>query len=188
MTHQRKTATRMERGRRRWWIRSLRGGFDRYGVVNQSRRWDVVSPSLSCPPLVWMVVGPSSGVTAIWWRRQPDHVGSRSRHQVHSLGFWHKKAPSGGANSLMGLGRVELPTSRLSGVRSNHLSYRPGRDLKIYPLTDDESTTAPLAESRVVMRTPASSVRCTGHRSAISARRTRCSPVSGPDSSRVRSM
>ena len=27
----------------------------------------------------------------------------------------------------MGLGRVELPTSRLSGVRSNHLSYRPSR-------------------------------------------------------------
>ena len=25
----------------------------------------------------------------------------------------------------MGLSRVELPTSRLSGVRSNHLSYRP---------------------------------------------------------------
>jgi hypothetical protein len=29
----------------------------------------------------------------------------------------------------MGLGRVELPTSRLSGVRSNHLSYRPLRHL-----------------------------------------------------------
>jgi hypothetical protein len=27
--------------------------------------------------------------------------------------------------TLVGLGRVELPTSRLSGVRSNHLSYRP---------------------------------------------------------------
>src|SRR5437773_7750131 len=27
--------------------------------------------------------------------------------------------------STMGLGRVELPTSRLSGVRSNYLSYRP---------------------------------------------------------------
>ena len=30
---------------------------------------------------------------------------------------------------LVGLGRVELPTSRLSGVRSNHLSYRPSTDL-----------------------------------------------------------
>jgi hypothetical protein len=27
--------------------------------------------------------------------------------------------------AVVGLGRVELPTSRLSGVRSNHLSYRP---------------------------------------------------------------
>ena len=31
----------------------------------------------------------------------------------------------GSAITGMGLGRVELPTSRLSGVRSNHLSYRP---------------------------------------------------------------
>jgi hypothetical protein len=29
----------------------------------------------------------------------------------------------------VGQGRVELPTSRLSGVRSNHLSYWPGLDL-----------------------------------------------------------
>ena len=28
-------------------------------------------------------------------------------------------------NKLVGLGRLELPTSRLSGVRSNHLSYKP---------------------------------------------------------------
>ena len=27
---------------------------------------------------------------------------------------------------MVGLGRVELPTSPLSGVRSNQLSYRPG--------------------------------------------------------------
>ena len=31
---------------------------------------------------------------------------------------------------LVGLGRLELPTSRLSGVRSNHLSYRPTSDHK----------------------------------------------------------
>ncbi len=28
---------------------------------------------------------------------------------------------------VVGLGSLELPTSRLSGVRSNHLSYRPDR-------------------------------------------------------------
>ena len=27
--------------------------------------------------------------------------------------------------NMVGLGRLELPTSRLSGVRSNHLSYKP---------------------------------------------------------------
>ena len=34
---------------------------------------------------------------------------------------------SGVARMMVGLGRFELPTSRLSGVRSNQLSYRPGR-------------------------------------------------------------
>jgi hypothetical protein len=29
------------------------------------------------------------------------------------------------ARGMVGLGRFELPTSRLSGVRSNQLSYRP---------------------------------------------------------------
>ena len=33
--------------------------------------------------------------------------------------------PSHVSLASVGLGRVELPTSRLSGVRSNHLSYRP---------------------------------------------------------------
>jgi hypothetical protein len=32
----------------------------------------------------------------------------------------------GPIKNLVGLGRVELPTSPLSGVRSNQLSYRPG--------------------------------------------------------------
>ena len=33
--------------------------------------------------------------------------------------------------TLVGLGRLELPTSRLSGVRSNRLSYRPFGDEEI---------------------------------------------------------
>ena len=35
----------------------------------------------------------------------------------------------GRRRSRVGQGRVELPTSRLSGVRSNHLSYWPGQAL-----------------------------------------------------------
>ena len=33
---------------------------------------------------------------------------------------------------MVGLGRLELPTSRLSGVRSNLLSYRPEKNLNIH--------------------------------------------------------
>ena len=38
---------------------------------------------------------------------------------------WYSFQPGTSNSVLVGLGRVELPTSRLSGVRSNHLSYRP---------------------------------------------------------------
>jgi hypothetical protein len=33
---------------------------------------------------------------------------------------------------LVGLGRFELPTSRLSGVRSNQLSYRPSAFVQLF--------------------------------------------------------
>ena len=55
--------------------------------------------------------------------------GATSPGSVGQAAPGHKKAPPGsqpaGLHDPMGLGRVELPTSRLSGVRSNHLSYRP---------------------------------------------------------------
>ena len=34
---------------------------------------------------------------------------------------------AGGAQVMVGLGGLEPPASPLSGVRSNHLSYRPGK-------------------------------------------------------------
>ena len=46
---------------------------------------------------------------------------------------------------MVGLGRLELPTSRLSGVRSNHLSYRP--DFALFALLPEERETE-TAESR----------------------------------------
>ena len=68
-------------------------------------------------------------------RTNPSIVVSRSREQRTT----ESKASSAGAKHcflsfagrclsgrrLVGLGRLELPTSPLSGVRSNHLSYRP---------------------------------------------------------------
>ena len=49
------------------------------------------------------------------------HQGKFKRRIVHyaSLDLTQRKA------KLVGLGRFELPTSPLSGVRSNQLSYRP---------------------------------------------------------------
>jgi hypothetical protein len=43
-----------------------------------------------------------------------------------ALGPGHEgPPPQPGQHDLVGLGRLERPTSRLSGVRSNQLSYRP---------------------------------------------------------------
>jgi hypothetical protein len=41
------------------------------------------------------------------------------------LRYNRSKPPRIPGSQLVGLGRFELPTSRLSGVRSNQLSYRP---------------------------------------------------------------
>ena len=41
---------------------------------------------------------------------------------------------------MVGLGRVELPTSRLSGVRSNHLSYRPAYRISVAAFRKSKET------------------------------------------------
>ena len=44
---------------------------------------------------------------------------------------------------MVGLGRIELPTSPLSGVRSSHLSYRPeGGVPEVVELIGIEPTTS----------------------------------------------
>ena len=54
--------------------------------------------------------------------------------------------------SMVGLGRLERPTSPLSGVRSNHLSYRPST----IELSQDQAaayaTVGPLRRSRYLVR------------------------------------
>jgi hypothetical protein len=51
----------------------------------------------------------------------PGLAGARRRHP---------EASRGEPISMVGLGRFELPTSRLSSARSNQLSYRPKRRLR----------------------------------------------------------
>ena len=48
-------------------------------------------------------------------------------HLSYSPAAASDASPSAARTSMVGLGRVELPTSPLSGVRSSQLSYRPGQ-------------------------------------------------------------
>ena len=51
-------------------------------------------------------------------------IRNRKSYKTHLCKF-----PTQIHEDLVGLGRLELPTSPLSGVRSNQLSYRPKRGL-----------------------------------------------------------
>ena len=63
---------------------------------------------------------------------------------------------------MVGLGGLEPPTSRLSGVRSNHLSYEPLCDsLSQVSSESDISVFEPLVEmNRIELSTPCLQGRC----------------------------
>ena len=61
-----------------------------------------------------------------WW----SYAGSNRRPPACKAGalpaeLWPRISTGVSHTKLVGLGRFELPTSPLSGVRSNQLSYRP---------------------------------------------------------------
>ena len=77
----------------------------------------------------------------IWWSQS----GSNRRPPACKAGalpaeLWPHDRSRASQNPLVGLGGLEPPASPLSGVRSNHLSYRPRRDQVV--------------ECRVLVRTP----------------------------------
>ena len=70
------------------------------------------------------------------------NVGCRMTGAIQHSAFCIQHSRSG----LVGLGRFELPTSRLSGVRSNQLSYRPARSIS--------SRSGPLLPQRSIVIEP----------------------------------
>lgn len=65
-----------------------------------------------------------SNVSGLWW----SLTESNRRHPACKAGALPTELrPLRKRGSLVGRGGLEPPTSRLSGVRSNHLSYRPMR-------------------------------------------------------------
>ena len=76
------------------------------------------------------------GDQTIWW----SQTGSNRRpHACKARALpaelWPRNQKTNAQHSIemVGLGRLELPTSRLSSARSNQLSYKP---LTLYPLRD----------------------------------------------------
>ena len=48
-----------------------------------------------------------------------------AKHALSQLSYGPLRTPRTGQATMVGLGRLELPTSRLSSARSNQLSYKP---------------------------------------------------------------
>ena len=80
----------------------------------------------------------------------PEKSAERRRPPAptYSRLVWGSGAPR--LTSIVGRGRLELPTSRLSGVRSNHLSYRPEGRLRLSP----KPFTHPKGVGKRLMRRP----------------------------------
>ena len=65
------------------------------------------------------------GITAGGARRDRTDDLLLAKQALSQLSYGPVGRKRGRCLIMVGLGRLELPTSRLSGVRSNHLSYRP---------------------------------------------------------------
>jgi hypothetical protein len=78
---------------------------------------------------------PAASRLEVWW----SQTGSNRRPPACKAGalpteLWPRQGsdirnPQFRYRELVGLGRFELPTSRLSSARSNQLSYKPGSDI-----------------------------------------------------------
>ena len=75
---------------------------------------------------------PRDRLASCWWRWPGSNRRPTACKAVALPAELHPPPP-GAARRLVGLTRLELVTSRLSGARSNHLSYRPAQSLRRSP-------------------------------------------------------
>jgi hypothetical protein len=113
------------RCRRRWCPRRVHPLHDvkhrrRSGHEDHEQRRTLLSDedTVASTPKWWSQTGSNRRPHACKARALPTELWPRSRIR-------HNPRGAIGAPKMVGLGRLERPTSPLSGVRSNHLSYRP---------------------------------------------------------------
>jgi hypothetical protein len=77
-------------------------------------------------PLICSVVGVAQDPSGGARRDRTDDL-MLAKHALSQLSYGPKRdyRAAGAATKMVGLGRLELPTSRLSSARSNQLSYKP---------------------------------------------------------------
>ena len=117
--------------------RNLEGNMlETHGGADRDRTGD---PRLAKPVLSQLSYSPTDQPRRAWLPERaqgrlghsarPDHEGSARPHsnpcRLPALLVRPKRSRRQKPCLMVGLGRFELPTSRLSGVRSNQLSYRP---------------------------------------------------------------
>jgi hypothetical protein len=109
------------------WLANRSGKAAKVGGARRDRTDDLL---LAKQALSQLSYGPCSGKLKSWRPLKAAKVGlpSRSSQQPARLRLFRLRRGSLLSlreRRLVGLGRFELPTSRLSSARSNQLSYRP---------------------------------------------------------------
>jgi hypothetical protein len=93
------------------------------GGADRDRTDDLKLAKLALSQLSY---GPQMTIGSAGWLAEPK----LGKKPVLALSGFDAAAIAASQRRLVGPGRVERPTSRLSGVRSNHLSYEPETRLK----------------------------------------------------------
>ena len=98
---------------------------DRSGSAMPVRRAPLIITTSRCPNSTSGTPSRAGGLAAGSTGIPSGRPGQARATRARTVPSGRPDGRPAGARGLVGLGRLERPTSRLSGVRSNQLSYRP---------------------------------------------------------------